>query len=91
MTADLFTDQPGYQPLAALIRPRKLADFFGQSDVIGEGSPLRQALESGNPHSMIFWGPPGVGKTTFGQDGCRIRRLRIYDSVGGDLGDQGCS
>ena len=64
MTADLFTDQPGYQPLAALIRPRKLADFFGQSDVIGEGSPLRQALESGNPHSMIFWGPPGVGKTT---------------------------
>ena len=64
MTADLFTDQPGYQPLAALIRPRKLADFFGQSDVIGEGSSLRQALESGNPHSMIFWGPPGVGKTT---------------------------
>lgn len=65
MTADLFgADKPTYQPLASKIRPKNLNDFFGQSDVVGEGSPLRQALESGNPHSMIFWGPPGVGKTT---------------------------
>lgn len=65
MTADLFgSEQRGYQPLAALVRPRTLDDFFGQIDVVGEGSPLRRALQSGKPHSMILWGPPGVGKTT---------------------------
>lgn len=62
---DLFSSNtPAYQPLAALIRPKTLDQFFGQQDVVGEGSPLRRALESGNPHSMILWGPPGVGKTT---------------------------
>ena len=65
MTNDLFgVDKPTYQPLAALVRPKSLDAFFGQENVVGAGSPLRYALESGNPHSMILWGPPGVGKTT---------------------------
>lgn len=52
------------QPLADRIRPQSLDDFVGQAHLVGEGKPLRRALESGNLRSMIFWGPPGVGKTT---------------------------
>ncbi len=51
-------------PLADRMRPDSLDTYLGQSHILGEGKPLRVALESGNPHSMIFWGPPGVGKTT---------------------------
>jgi putative ATPase len=54
----------GYQPLAARLRPLVLADFAGQQHILGPGKPLRQAIESRQLHSMIFWGPPGVGKTT---------------------------
>ncbi|MDH4039754.1 MAG: replication-associated recombination protein A [Gammaproteobacteria bacterium] len=54
----------GYQPLAARLRPRTLADYAGQQHILGPGKPLRQAIESRQLHSMIFWGPPGVGKTT---------------------------
>ncbi len=76
MTSDLFTAPnissssaaeavgQGYQPLAARLRPRTLADFAGQGHVLAVGKPLRQAIDSGQLHSMIFWGPPGVGKTT---------------------------
>ncbi|MFO7593931.1 MAG: replication-associated recombination protein A [Pseudomonadota bacterium] len=46
------------------MRPRTPGEFFGQQHLLGEGKPLRQAIESGNLHSMIFWGPPGTGKTT---------------------------
>ncbi len=53
-----------YQPLAERLRPRRLADVIGQQHVLGPGMPLRLAFESGRPHSCIFWGPPGVGKTT---------------------------
>jgi len=53
-----------YQPLAALIRPKKLEQFFGQEEILAHERPLRKALEAGRPHSMILWGPPGVGKTT---------------------------
>lgn len=52
------------QPLADRMRPATLQHFFGQQHLIGEGKPLRIAIESGQPHSMIFWGPPGTGKTT---------------------------
>jgi putative ATPase len=52
------------QPLADRIRPTTLDDFVGQSHLVGEGKPLRLALEQQNLRSMIFWGPPGVGKTT---------------------------
>ena len=63
MSNDLFS-QESYQPLAARQRPQNLQAFYGQSHLLGEGKPLREALDKGLPHSMIFWGPPGVGKTT---------------------------
>jgi putative ATPase len=53
-----------WEPLANRLRPRSLDDFIGQSHLLGPGKPLRQAIESGALHSMIFWGPPGTGKTT---------------------------
>lgn len=52
------------QPLAARMRPRELADFIGQEHLLGEGRSLGEAIRKGLPHSMILWGPPGVGKTT---------------------------
>ncbi|MBM3408100.1 MAG: replication-associated recombination protein A [Betaproteobacteria bacterium] len=51
-------------PLAERLRPASLDEVIGQSHLLGRGKPLRVAFESGKPHSMIFWGPPGVGKTT---------------------------
>src|SRR5918999_6397198 len=55
---------PSDGPLAARMRPRSLAGFVGQEHLLGEGSALRAALESGAPHSMVLFGPPGSGKTT---------------------------
>ena len=63
MPDDLFT-QPGYQPLASQQRPSSLENFVGQSHLLTQGKPLKEAISSGMPHSMILWGPPGVGKTT---------------------------
>ncbi|MDB5730099.1 MAG: replication-associated recombination protein [Noviherbaspirillum sp.] len=51
-------------PLAERLRPRTIDDVIGQQHLLGPGKPLRVAFESGEPHSMILWGPPGVGKTT---------------------------
>ncbi|MFZ6734882.1 replication-associated recombination protein A [Undibacterium sp. Ji42W] len=51
-------------PLAERMRPATLDDVIGQQHILGEGKPLRVAFQSGEPHSMILWGPPGVGKTT---------------------------
>ena len=68
--ADLFSavtadDNPGsFVPLAEQLRPKTLDDVVGQTHLLGPGKPLRLAFEAGQPHSMIFWGPPGVGKTT---------------------------
>lgn len=53
-----------YQPLAAKMRPRHITEFFGQSHLLAAGKPLRRAIEQGQLHSMILWGPPGTGKTT---------------------------
>ena len=61
--SDLFAQQP-VAPLAEALRPKTLDEVVGQSHLLGEGKPLRLAFQSGKPHSMIFWGPPGVGKTT---------------------------
>ena len=63
MPTDLFS-QTVYRPLAARMRPGTLEGFYGQEHLIGPGKPLREAIEGGALHSMIFWGPPGVGKTT---------------------------
>lgn len=52
------------RPLADRMRPRKLDEFFGQTHLLAEGKPLRRVLDRGKAHSMIFWGPPGSGKTT---------------------------
>jgi putative ATPase len=60
---DLFTRQP-QAPLAEALRPTTLDEVVGQSHLLGEGKPLRLAFQSGKAHSMILWGPPGVGKTT---------------------------
>jgi putative ATPase len=54
----------GYQPLAARLRPARLEGYAGQDHLLARGKPLRQAIDSGQLHSMVLWGPPGVGKTT---------------------------
>jgi putative ATPase len=65
MTEDLFADSAGgYEPLAARLRPSCLEEFSGQEHLLSPGNPLREAIESGQLHSMVLWGPPGVGKTT---------------------------
>ena len=76
MQDSLFQDQRGFEPLAARMRPRNLDEYVGQAHLVGPGKPLRRAVEQGQLHSMILWGPPGVGKTTF---------ARLLASVG-DLG-----
>ena len=59
-------------PLSERLRPVALDDVIGQSHLLGVGKPLRVAFESGKPHSMIFWGPPGVGKTTVIREMARV-------------------
>src|SRR5256885_9825976 len=51
-------------PLAERLRPKTVDEMVGQQHLLGEGKPIRVALQAGKPHSMILWGPPGVGKTT---------------------------
>ncbi|WP_438952411.1 replication-associated recombination protein A [Porticoccus sp.] len=63
MNSDLFAQNIA-QPLAARMRPRSLDEFAGQGHLIGEGRALREVIQRGQLHSMVFWGPPGVGKTT---------------------------
>ena len=66
MTANhsLFNNPPAYQPLAARMRPTCLSEVLGQEHLLADGKPLRQAIDHSSLHSMILWGPPGVGKTT---------------------------
>ncbi len=61
---DLFAQNQPITPLAEQLRPSKIDDIIGQAHLLGAGKPLRLAFESGKPHSMILWGPPGTGKTT---------------------------
>ncbi len=71
--SDLFVSAPLHQPLASRMRPRNLSEYIGQEHILGIGKPLRVAVEKGVLHSMILWGPPGVGKTSFARllaEGC---------------------
>jgi putative ATPase len=61
---DLFGKAQPRAPLAEALRPQSLDEIVGQEPLLGPGKPLRLAFESGKPHSMILWGPPGSGKTT---------------------------
>lgn len=65
--SELFDSRKEFRPLAARMRPRSLEEFVGQQHLLAEGLPLRQAIEAGTLHSMVFWGPPGTGKTTLAQ------------------------
>jgi len=62
--SDLFGAPAPAAPLAERLRPRAIDEVLGQRHLLGPGRPLRLAFESGKPHSMILWGPPGTGKTT---------------------------
>ncbi len=62
--SDLFAAKQPDAPLAERLRPKHIDEVIGQSHLLGEGKPLRLAFQSGKLHSMILWGPPGVGKTT---------------------------
>jgi putative ATPase len=82
---DLFSTEIS-APLAERLRPRTLDDVVGQSHLLGPGKPLRVAFESGRPHSMILWGPPGVGKTTLARlmaDAFGLEFIAISAVLGG--------
>ncbi|MEM6485893.1 MAG: AAA family ATPase, partial [Pseudomonadota bacterium] len=66
-----------YVPLAARMRPSSLDEFVGQSHLLGDGAPLAVALEQRTLHSMLFWGPPGAGKTTLAMMLCERANVRL--------------
>jgi len=75
-----------HSPLAERLRPRKLSEVVGQQHILGEGMALRVAFESGQPHSCLLWGPPGVGKTTIARlmaDAFDAQFLSISAVLGG--------
>lgn len=67
------------QPLAALLRPKSLDEYIGQSHLVGEGKPLRLAIDNHQVFSMIFWGPPGVGKTTLAKIIAHEAQADLYE------------
>lgn len=74
------------RPLADRLRPRRLDEFVGQDHLLAPGKPLRVAIERGQPHSMVLWGPPGVGKTTLAEllaSACQAEFIRLSAVMAG--------
>lgn len=85
MQADALRDA-GLRPLADRLRPRHLDQFVGQTHLLAPGKPLRMAIERGQPHSMVLWGPPGVGKTTLAElfaGACQAEFIRLSAVMAG--------
>jgi len=62
-----FEENADFLPLAAKLRPKNLSEYVGQQHILGDGMPLQKAISQGKCHSLIFWGPPGTGKTTLAE------------------------
>ena len=80
--ASIPNDDPaaqGARPLADRMRPRTLVEFVGQEHLVGPGKPLRVQIERDDPTSMIFWGPPGTGKTTLAKIIARITKADFIE------------
>jgi len=73
------SSSPGARPLADRMRPRTLDEFVGQEHLVGPGKPLRVQIERDDPTSMIFWGPPGTGKTTLAKIIARITKADFIE------------
>src|SRR4051812_46849739 len=71
--------QPGGRPLADRMRPRSLDEFVGQEQILGADKPLRLQIERDDPGSIIFWGPPGVGKTTLAKIIARVTKAEFIE------------
>ena len=74
-----FFEQSVPEPLAARLRPRNLEEYIGQKHLLGEGKVLRRLIEGDSISSMIFWGPPGVGKTTLARIIAGRTKARFVD------------
>lgn len=84
--AEQSTGEHHYRPLADRMRPTSIDEFVGQSHLLQQKSPLRQSIDSGKPHSMLLWGPPGTGKTTIAHlisEHCKVPFISISAVLSG--------